>query len=132
MARILLVDDMPDAVRIVAMMLRGEHHEIVGVGSPDQALTALAREPFDLVIADQNMPGMTGDVLLARVGVLWPFTARLLLTADPRLRDGELPFPVMHKPFKLVELRALVSRLLATVEREPSGRPRTEHGRAAR
>lgn len=113
MARVLIIDDVPETVRLVALLLQADKHEVVGVDTPARAFALMRVRPFDLVIADHNMPGMTGEALLERVGALWPKTARLMLTADPRVKnDGSHPYPVMHKPFKVTELRAQLGKLL--------------------
>lgn len=114
MARVLVVDDILESVNLIAMVLHADGHECLAVSSPAQALTMLASKPFDLVISDQNMPGMTGEDLLERVHVLWPDTRRMMLTADPRIRNDEgREYPVMYKPFRLPELRAAVTALLS-------------------
>lgn len=113
MAKILVVDDQPDSVRLIGLVLQHNRHEVTTIDNPASAFIMLRGRPFDLVIADQNMPGMTGQALLDRVGQLFPKTARLMLTADPRMKDDKsLPYRVMHKPYKVEELRALVETLL--------------------
>lgn len=113
MAKILVVDDQPDSVRLIGLVLQHNRHEVTTIDNPASAFIMLRGRPFDLVIADQNMPGMTGQALLDRVGQLFPKTARLMLTADPRMKDDKsLPYRVMHKPYKVEELRGLVEQLL--------------------
>ena len=114
MARILVVDDVPDSVRLVAMLLRADKHEVITVESPASAFAILKHHEIDAIIADHNMPGMTGEAFLERVGTLWPHIARLMLTADPRVRnDAGREYPVAYKPFRAAELRAQVAMLLA-------------------
>jgi response regulator RpfG family c-di-GMP phosphodiesterase len=69
------------------------------------ALELLEREPFDLVISDMRMPGMTGAELLAQVRERWPDTVRILLTgyADitstiEAVNNGEI-FRYLSKPW---------------------------------
>jgi DNA-binding response OmpR family regulator len=114
MARVLVVDDVPESVRLIEMVLRAEKHDVSIAESPQRGFTVLSEKPADLVIVDQNMPGMTGEAMLERVAMMWPHTARLMLTADPRIKNEEgRPYPVMHKPFKLAELRAMVVKLVS-------------------
>jgi two-component system response regulator GlrR len=114
MARVLVVDDHPDSVRMISVVLSSERHDVVAVESAAAALAALRQgAAFDLIIADQNMPGMTGEALLERVASLWPSMARLMVTADVRLRENPARgYAVIHRPFRLAELRAQVVRAL--------------------
>lgn len=70
MAKILVVDDQPDSVRLIGMVLQHNRHEVTTIDNPASAFLALRGRQFDLVIADQNMPGMTGQQLLEKVGTL--------------------------------------------------------------
>src|SRR2546423_32685 len=114
MARIVVLDDVPESVRLIGMVLQSEGHDVATVDSPARAFALLKLKPADLVIADQNMPGMTGEAFLERAAMLWPKMAMMLLTADMRIRpETPRPYPVMYKPFKIAELRELVKKLLS-------------------
>jgi CheY-like chemotaxis protein len=66
MARLLVVDDDPDTVRIVTFRLQSKGHRVVGATSAKEALeTVAARGHPDVVILDVVMPDMTGPDLLA-------------------------------------------------------------------
>jgi len=68
--KILIVDDSKAMRMIVARTLRQAgfgDHEIIEAGDGKQALVALHRERFDLVLSDWNMPEMSGIELLAAV-----------------------------------------------------------------
>ena len=113
MARLLVVDDVVESVRLIAVVLQAEGHEVVTVESPARAFAFMKAKRVDLVIADHNMPGMSGEAFLERVALLWPKTAKLMLTADPRIKNEPTrPYPVVYKPFKLGELREQVNKLL--------------------
>ncbi|MEI8256573.1 MAG: response regulator [Deltaproteobacteria bacterium] len=113
MARVLVIDDVLESVNLITLVLQADGHECKAVSTPAQAFLLMEAKPFDLVITDQNMPGMTGEAVLERVTAQWPKTAQLMLTADPRIREGEgRTYPVMHKPFRLPVLRAAVKDLL--------------------
>jgi CheY-like chemotaxis protein len=114
MARVLVVDDVLESVNLITIVLHADGHECHAVSSPAQAFAMLKDKPFDLVISDQNMPGMTGESLLERVRLLWPDTKRMMLTADPRIKnDEDRSYPVIYKPFRLPELRSAVASLLS-------------------
>lgn len=115
MARVLVIDDVLESVNLITMVLQADGLECQAVSTPAQAFTMMAVKPYDLVITDQNMPGMTGEAVLDLVHARWPGTARLMLTADPRIREDDAgrAYPVMYKPFRLPALRAAVKDLLA-------------------
>jgi CheY-like chemotaxis protein len=60
MARILVVDDDTLVLASVQMLLIHAGHEVLAVDQARNAVLALEREPFDLVIVDVFMPGMDG------------------------------------------------------------------------
>jgi CheY-like chemotaxis protein len=60
MARILIVDDDTLVLASVQMQLIHAGHEVRAVDQARNAVLALEREPFDLVIVDVFMPGMDG------------------------------------------------------------------------
>jgi CheY-like chemotaxis protein len=71
MARLLVVDDDPDTVRIVTFRLQSKGHRVVGATSAQEALdTVSARGRPDVVILDVTMPDMTGLDLLTALRAL--------------------------------------------------------------
>jgi CheY-like chemotaxis protein len=61
----LFVDDEKMLVDIAQQVLERLGYDVVSRTSPIEALALFTAKPdhFDLVITDQTMPGMTGDVL---------------------------------------------------------------------
>jgi len=59
-ARVLVVDDTPHNVKLLADLLAVKGYEVTTAASGAQALEQIAREPPDLVLLDVVMPGMTG------------------------------------------------------------------------
>ncbi|MEB3178998.1 MAG: response regulator [Nostocaceae cyanobacterium] len=57
---ILVVDDTPDNVRLLAAMLTGEGYDVRKALNGKMALTACQRLLPDLILLDINMPGMDG------------------------------------------------------------------------
>jgi CheY-like chemotaxis protein len=58
--RILWVDDEIDLLRSHLIFLDGKGYETKGVSSGEEALRVLGAEPYDLVLLDETMPGMSG------------------------------------------------------------------------
>lgn len=64
MATILSVDDEPAVGQLLNHMIEQAGHHALGAQSVPEALQVLARERVDLVIADYQMPGLSGLDLL--------------------------------------------------------------------
>ncbi len=59
-ARVLVVDDEPMVRELIAAHLNAGGNVSSGVASGEEALALVDREPFDLVILDVGLPGMSG------------------------------------------------------------------------
>jgi len=57
---ILVADDMDVNRELVTELLQKRGHTVFGVADGRAALTALSKEPFDVVLMDEQMPGMDG------------------------------------------------------------------------
>ena len=81
MVKILIVDDEEVARLTLAEILRLEGYEIQSVGSGEEAVAALNKESFDVMVLDLKMSGMSGmDVLKAIVDKL-PGLSVIVMTA---------------------------------------------------
>ena len=80
--RLLLVDDHTVVREGLKRLLdpQGSRWAITEAGTGFQALEFLKREPFDLVIADLSLPGMSGLELVRRIKIGFPGVAVLVLT----------------------------------------------------
>lgn len=85
--RILVVEDDADVRAYIVTFLRARMLEAHVEGAPEaqSALDILEREPFDLVLSDQRMPGMDGVTFLGKVSERWPHMARIMITGYPEL-----------------------------------------------
>ncbi|WP_395602071.1 sigma-54-dependent transcriptional regulator [Pseudomonas sp. A1230] len=113
--KVLLVEDDRSLREALADTLLLAGHDYHAVGSAEEALTAVAREAFSLVISDVNMPGMDGHQLLSLLRVRQPQLPVLLMTAHgaveravDAMRQGAADYLV--KPFEPKALLDLVSR----------------------
>jgi signal transduction histidine kinase len=90
-ARVLVVDDEPDARDLVGAIVRESGGRAVAVSSVGEALGALHANRFDLIIADIGMPGRDGLDFIREVRSLPPEAGgtipALALTAYGRPED---------------------------------------------
>jgi two-component system, cell cycle response regulator len=115
--RVLCVDDS----RLTREQVRdalGDRFDLECVDSAEAALTALEREPADLVLSDLQMEGMSGLALLDRARRIAPGVPFVLLTAHATvdsaiqaLRHGATDY--LQKPIQPDHLIAVVERVLA-------------------
>lgn len=113
--KVLLVEDDSALREALADTLALAGHDFRAVASAEEALQALTRETFGLVLSDVNMPGMDGHRLLARLRVTHPSLPVLLMTAHgaveravDAIRQGAVDYLV--KPFEPKALLDLVAR----------------------
>lgn len=82
--RILLVDDDAMVRETLAPFVEARLRVVVRTASSgEEALEHIARETFDIVLADHAMPGMTGVELMARLRQDHPLIARVIVTGYP-------------------------------------------------
>lgn len=79
-ARVLAVDDEPAAAKLLSVILSPPTFRCITAGSGEEALVALQHEPFDAVISDLQMPGLSGMELLTEVRRSHPHVAFLVTT----------------------------------------------------
>ena len=111
--RILVVDDDARARTVIAAGLRGDGHDVHTANDGPQALSLHARDPFDAVIADLIMPGISGQDLASGIKRLNPRTPVICVTGHlQELPDS--PFDlIIRKPFPHPVLRAALDMFCA-------------------
>ena len=126
--RILIADDEPLYLRTTAALLRKAGFECTCAADGEAALEALAREPFDLVLSDLNMPGNLKLELLQEGRRRWPQVPLIVITGAPSLptaiesvRLGIADY--LLKPVKYEDLLSSVRRALD--QRTSDGPPET-------
>ncbi|MCS7089267.1 MAG: response regulator [Verrucomicrobiota bacterium] len=116
--RILFVDDEPmilDGLRRSLRFLRSEWTLAFATSGPE-ALTRMEMEPFDVIVTDMRMPGMSGVELLRIVRQRHPEVARLVLSgqADEKqvLQCVGLAHQYLAKPCDPESLRSAIHRVV--------------------
>ena len=113
--RVLVVDDDPLVAAGTSAMLEELGHSVVEVHSAADAMHMLgAQSPFDVMVTDHMMPGMTGAQLAEIAREKYPRLGIILASGYAELPnvDQRRAFaPRLAKPFSLQELAAAISRV---------------------
>jgi CheY-like chemotaxis protein len=128
-AKILVVDDEPDARTVMFHSLRGAGHSVSEAADGEQALKKLKRTKFDLVLLDIMMPRMSGYEVLAKIRAM-PSRANtpvIVVTAkhDPEGVQREFEGGAtdhIAKPFLPSELEHVVERVLKGPKKDVAAR----------
>jgi|GEM_PF-2187671 len=107
--RILVVENETELRNLAIASLQKRGYTACGAANAEQALQIIAAEPrFDLVLSDVIMSGITGLELAKSLRRQDPELKIQLMTGYSELQelgiDGELPFPILQKPFLPEEL----------------------------
>lgn len=110
--RLLVVDDDPDLVDIIAYTLRKDHHQVEVAMSGEEALAIASHDPPEMVILDVMLPGIDGFEVCRRLRQQSPL-AVILLTARGEEADRVWGLDLgaddyITKPFSHRELLARV------------------------
>lgn len=120
-ARILHVEDEPAIAAGVARAL-AKHATVVSVDTVDEAITRLrAGESFDLIISDYDLRDGTADALVAWIDKHAPAMKARMFFLSGNAAAESFGVPVLAKPARTPELRAMVARFL---DAPPTPNPR--------
>jgi len=116
--RILVVDDEPDMLALMKMIIEGAtDHEVLVTNNPLEVPEILSRERVSVVITDLKMPGMDGIELLGEVTRRDESIVVLVITAygsiesaDEALNRGAFDF--ITKPFRKEQIVMSVEKAL--------------------
>jgi len=128
-ARVLVVDDDPSIVRVVAANLRARGYEALTATSGEAALMVIETQQPDCIVLDLGLPGVGGLEVLRRLRV-WATTPVVILTAVDDERDKATALDLgaddyVTKPFAMAELVARVRGALRHGQSQSLNRPRS-------
>ena len=116
---LLLVDDSPNILKAMTRVFRQEGYKILLAESAKEALEIMAVDAVDLIITDENMPGLSGTDLLRVVRESHPDVMRFMVTgaddievAKNAINNGEI-YRFFTKPWDDFELLVCVKQALA-------------------
>ena len=118
MKKILVVDDNENIRVILKQMLEDGGYAVQAAKGGEEALEIMKTKRFDMLIADINMPGMTGFELLEKSKRAYPQIPVIFVTAYRK--DKNLVRSVniglsdyIEKPFKMDEVLRIVKEHIA-------------------
>lgn len=123
--RILYVEDNRELRETIGMLMEADGHQVTSCSTAEHALELDAPLPFDLLLSDAGLPGLSGTEL-----------ARRLLAKDPQrwvvlcsgYELGSYPHewgPNVHtllKPFELEDLEQLLVTASAALDGDAAAR----------
>lgn len=114
--KVLVIDGDPSAARGLERLLGTDGYEATSENDSALALAHLAREPFDAVVADIEMPGVGGVDLWRAVRAAHPRATLFVVTArgDARAEDEALAAGARRVFDKPIDYPALVEELRAS------------------
>jgi DNA-binding NtrC family response regulator len=117
MSRILVVDDEPNLREAIRYVLLARGYTVDAVGSGEQAVVEHRQQPYDLVILDISLPGISGLTTLAQLRAITPGLMAVFITAFgsiasavEAIRSGG--FDYLTKPFDNEDVVLTVERAL--------------------
>lgn len=119
--KILVVDDEPIIAQLITDVLSGDGYDVDVASDGLIALEHIDRAAYDLILSDLRMPGLDGLGLYRQLEQHRPELARrfVFITGTSEHADyagliGDLPVPVLTKPFDMSALQRVARETLAT------------------
>ncbi len=125
--RILIVDDDPKIAQVLSLSLkeRGIGYTCEVAHNGPEALAKIQQAPYELLITDYQLPGMSGLELTQAVRQISPNTQVVLMTAydTDMLRNTikDMDFDgYIDKPFTMDEIHEIVKGVVARTGKKPT------------
>jgi two-component system, NtrC family, response regulator PilR len=112
----LMVEDQASVREFMRGTLEEAGYEVIDVGTAEEGLALAFSQPFDLLVSDVKLPGMSGLDLVARLREARQDMACLLVSGYPgeqtlRIAGLQDRIGVLKKPFSREEFLDRVRRL---------------------
>ena len=117
MAKVLVLDDVFDAVNLVKRVLQAAGHVVFGFTDEEKALEFIEENQIDLAILDIKLKKRTGVEVLAEIKNIAPATRAIMLTGYPTVETTQESYRLgaseyCVKPIDNEVLEATVERVL--------------------
>jgi signal transduction histidine kinase len=118
---LLIVDDEPDVLDSLRYLFH-RSYRVLTAGGGDEALKLLSQNDVHVILSDQRMPGMTGDVFLGFARRLYPDSIRMIFTGYADLdsvikavNEGHI-YRYIVKPWDPSELESIIRQAVEQYE----------------
>jgi DNA-binding NtrC family response regulator len=117
MAKILVVDDNPDVLKLIADILESNDYEVKTVSNGASAIKELENNDYDMVLTDLMMPDVDGMQVLENAILKTPKTMCIILTGHGTIKSSveaikKGAFDYITKPVSPTELLIYVEKAL--------------------
>ncbi|MCU0595855.1 MAG: response regulator [Desulfobacterota bacterium] len=119
MAKILVLDDVADAVTLIQKILSRKGHEVAGFIDEEPAIAHARSQPVDLLILDIKLKKLSGIEVLEEIKKSHPAVRAIMLTGYPTLETARQAMKLgaqeyCVKPIEKDELEQKVAHVLGT------------------
>jgi two-component system alkaline phosphatase synthesis response regulator PhoP len=123
---VLLVDDDPAILTVLAWNLKDLGLEVTTALGGQGGFKRLCEQSFDLLVTDFVMEDLDGLFLVKMANLLHPEMKIIVMTGSPHLIPGSLPLfyrfeALLEKPFRLDEFKNLIDRIMGEGSRKRKG-----------
>lgn len=112
---VLILDDETDFSQELQEYLQLRDFEVYTAATPGDGFASMRRRPYDLLILDVRLPGMSGLDILKQVRKLYPSMEVIIIsghgdidTVIEALREGAIDY--LRKPFRHIDIQLAIER----------------------
>lgn len=112
---VLILDDETDFAQELQEYLQLRDFEVYTAATPGDGFASMRRRPYDLLILDVRLPGMSGIDILKQVRKLYPAMEVIIIsghgdidTVIEALREGAIDY--LRKPFRHLDIQLAIER----------------------
>lgn len=113
--QILVIDDEAHNRQALTMLLSHSGYQVESAVTGEEALDIMQKKPFEIIITDLFLPGVSGIDILKRVKEDSPYTNVILITGNASAETAveamkEGAFDYITKPFNFEKLKVIVAK----------------------
>lgn len=112
---VLILDDETDFTQELQEYLQLKNFDVYTAATPADGFASMRRRPYDLLILDVRLPGMSGLDILKQVRKLYPSMEVIIIsghgdidTVIEALREGAIDY--LRKPFRHIDIQLAIER----------------------
>jgi DNA-binding NtrC family response regulator len=116
-SQILVIEDETANREAIALLLANAGYQVTTAETGEEALEILAKTPFEVILTDLFLPGVSGIDILKKVKEEAPFTSVILITgkgsaetAVEAMKEGA--FDYITKPLHFEKLQVIIAKAL--------------------